>query len=263
MPTLQRIPASGNTPYSQRSPGHAFGLRQTGRPTGVRTRRYDISYLGRNGDVIEVNRIAPSIPIFEDAFSAFARGTLVATNNGPVAVEDLLPGDRIQTRDNGLQTLQWVGSMMLAPAALHRETRQKKLCRITADAFGLGRPAPDLILGPGARLLRRDAALVGAMGTPSALAPVKAFADGEIVLEVKPVTAVKVYHLAFARHQIICANGLETESYHPGPVERLQIDHEMKTIFMALFPHIRLLRDFGELSYPRLSLETAQEILAA
>lgn len=228
-----------------------------------RTRRYEVAYLDHNSQLMDFSRLAPAMPIFEDAFCAMARGTIIATAEGPIAVEDLTPGTYVCTRDNGMQPLLWVGSMSIVPDNTGKPESTGKLSRVTADSFGLGRPMPDLLLGPSARLFRRDAALIAAMGTTAALAPITAFIDGDTVLEITPVTAVRVYHLAFARHQIISANGLEIESYHPGGLHDMHLTGQMQALLVAMFPHIRSMREFGPSAYPRMSLDDALGLLVA
>ena len=49
-------------------------------------RRVEIAALMPSGEVVEGSRLVPSLPPFEEAFSAFARGTLLA---GPRGVRDL------------------------------------------------------------------------------------------------------------------------------------------------------------------------------
>lgn len=244
---------------------HTWTARPDRRPLRAmpRTRRYEVAYLGHNSEITSFSRIAPAMPIFEDAFCALARGSLIATDEGPVAVEDLLPGTQVLTRDHGTQPLLWVGSMTLVPNAPNQADEMGKLSRVTADSFGLGRPMPDLLLGPSARLFRRDAVLVSAMGTTAALAPITAFIDGDTVLEITPATSVQVYHLAFQQHQIIFANGLEVESYHPGNRNDAHLTGQMRALFLAMFPHIKTMSEFGSQAYPRMSLDETMDILAA
>ena len=260
---LQRTPLSGI--QNNNTVPRTWSSRPDKLPLRVvqRTRRYNVTYLGNNSNIMDFTRVAPALPEFEGAFCAIARGTLIATDTGPVAVEDLLPGDRVCTHDNGPQTLQWIGSMAIAPHETNQTEGMGNLARINADSFGLGRPMPDLVLGPRARLLRHDAALVSALGTTAALAPITAFIDGDTILKITPATPVRVFHLAFSSHQIICANGLEIESYHPGKMEEIRLNGDMQAQFIAMFPHIRMLSDFGPLAYPRMSRDAALKVLAA
>lgn len=244
---------------------HTWTARPDRRPLRAmpRTRRYEVAYLGHNSEITNFSRVAPAMPIFENAFSAMARGSIIATEEGQIAVEDLLPGTRVLTRDNGAQPLLWVGSMALTPNGQNQSDRMGKLSRVTADSFGLGRPMPDLLLGPSARLLRRDAVLISALGTSAALAPITAFIDGDTVLELTPATPVQVYHLAFEHHQIIFANGLEVESYHPGNRNDIQLTGQIRALFLAMFPHVKSLGEFGPPAYPRMTLEKTMIVLAA
>lgn len=261
------------TPHRPRTTGiennntvpHTWTARPDRRPLRAmpRTRRYEVAYLGHNFELLDFSRVAPAVPMFEDAFCAMARGTIIATADGPIAIEDLRPGTYVNTRDNGMQPLQWVGSMSIAPDHTGQTESTGTLSRVTADSFGLGRPMPDLLLGPSARLFRRDASLISAMGTTAALAPISAFIDGDTVLTITPMTPVRVYHLAFARHQIISANGLEIESYHPGTLHDMRLTGQIRSLFLDMFPHIQTMSDFGPAAYPRMSLDDAMGILAA
>ena len=228
------------------------------RPVLPQTRMCEAAYLDHNSEIQNYRRTVAEMPLFTDAFCAIARGTLITTDNGPIAVEDLLPGDQICTVDNGPQTLRWIGSMSISP-----QSKTQTLSRITADSFGLGRPIPDLMLGSAARLMRRDPAIISSVGTSVALVPVTAFIDGETVLEIHPASPTRVYHLLLKNHQVIRANGLEIESYHPGKEAETSLSREMLPVFLDMFPHIQSLKQFGPVAYPRLSQETALSILAA
>ncbi|SFK02476.1 Hint domain-containing protein [Celeribacter neptunius] len=217
-------------------------------------RRYDIQWLARNGDLHDKDISAPAIPIFESAFNAFARGALLPTPTGPVAVEDLLPGDLIETVDQGVQRVQWIGSMPLDTHGARSEAaKPERLYRITADTFGLGRPAPDLMLGAGARYLLRADALKAYLGVSEAMAPVPSLVDGVSVIEVTPISTVRSYHIALSRHSLIRVNGVELESYHPGTTLSGQLLSELRPRFMELFPYLESLPGFGPLCQPRLS----------
>ena len=225
-------------------------------------RRYEVMALTPEGDLIDEIRAAPATPLFESAFTAIARGALLMTEEGPVAVEDLMPGMRIETRDNGFQTLLWRGATNIVPRPMSPET-SPFLYRIPVDSFGPQRPMPDLMLGPHARLLHRNPGLVEIAGQDRALAPLAAFEDSVTVIRVTPASPVRLFHLGFARHEVIAVNGVEIESMHPGPeLVRSLAAPELKR-FLSIFPHVRALSQLGPLLLPRLSLEAAQVVTAA
>lgn len=221
-------------------------------PATTALRRFEALALMPNGDLAEVIQRAPSHPAFESAFAAIARGTILATEEGPVAIEDLVPGVKIETRDAGYQPLMWIGSTTIAPN-LPLADFPARLFRVPVDSFGPSRPMPDLMLAPHARLLHRSPKMRDMFGYEAALTTVPAFEDGYSVIRVAPASPVNVYHLAFRDHQIVRANGLEIESYHPDPDLTRQISGDSVRLFLSFFPYLETLADFGPLIAPRLT----------
>ncbi len=221
-------------------------------------RHYETLHLDGRGNMIETTRLAPSTPLFENAFSAFARGAVFRTSLGPRAVEDLLPGDIIETA-NGMTELRWKGSMLIVPNA----GNDTPLVRIGADALGMMRPQMDVVLGPAARIHHRFAGVKQVTGQSSALTLATDFCDGVAITEMRPAAPVQVFHLAFDRHEILSVGGIEVESYHPGPEHLVSVRGNMLELFLTMFPHINELSDFGPLSRPRISLRDLDLFSAA
>ncbi|MEM0935547.1 MAG: Hint domain-containing protein [Pseudomonadota bacterium] len=241
-----------------------FPARAGDRGAELLTRRYEVAALAPNGDVETFTRVAPATPVFEDAFAALARGTLIATADGPVAVEDLLPGTMVETVTAGPQPLLWVGAMTVYPDRGDGAGGEAgSLTRLAADAFGLGRPAPDLVLGPRARVLYRSPGCRALIGTAEAFAPARGFIDGDQTIQLTPVSPVRVFHLAFHGQQVIRANGMEVESYHPGPEPEAMIQPDMFEMFLGLFPHIEGTDGFGPMNIPRLTAFELERLRAA
>lgn len=229
-------------------------------PVSAPLRRIEAMALMPNGDVADIVQRVPSHPVFEGAFAALARGTIIATEHGPVAIEDLVPGVKVETRDAGYQEVTWIGTMPIGPNAplAHMPPR---LFRIPVDALGPSRPMPDLMLAPHARLLHRSPKMREMLQTDSALTNICAFEDGFSVVRVAPASTVNVYHLAFAEHQILRANGVEIESFHPGVTLGQQLSGESLRLFLSLFPQVESQADFGPLIAPRLSAEQYESLL--
>lgn len=218
-------------------------------------RKFQIASLGSDGLPHYSEQIAPAMPVFDAAFSAFSHGTLIATTQGQIAVQDLEPGMKIATVNHGPLPLLWIGSMTLVPAALGGDTGSCRLTRVMPDAFGLGRPEANLMAGPGARLLTRPSGLRDSFGHERVLTPAHDLIDGMNVIEVIPPRPVMVYHLSLRRHAIIKAAGIEVESFHPGPGFERQLGPNMLALFLSMFRHIRKPADFGSTNYPRLPLD--------
>lgn len=83
-----------------------------------------------------------------------APGALIETADGRVPVEELASGDRLVTRDRGLQRLRWVGECGLGAAGLAFRPGLAPV-RIARGALGGGLPERDLVLAPDHRLMLR------------------------------------------------------------------------------------------------------------
>ncbi len=209
------------------------------------TRRYDVCWL--NGDDAVENRtvVAPAMDVFEQAFAALAQGTLIQTDKGQVAVEDLRPGDMIATADQGLRKLRWVGSMTLFPGSSDLGLPSAQLFRFTDGSYGHERGSPDLMLGPSARILP---GILATDSSSSLLQPAD-LEDGQSVIRITPVSQVRVFHLALDRQGLMRANGILVASYHPGPNIEARMAPELFPHFLGLFPHVSRISDFGPLKH--------------
>lgn len=230
--------------------------------SSLATRRYHAMWQGPDQKIRESEQAAPALPLFDAAHSAFARGTLINTVTGPVAVEDLRPGDRVTTAAHGPMPVIWIGSMTVEPDRSSPD-HPVQLTRIMSDAFGMGRPMADLLVGPGARILTRPRGLRASIGADHVLTPGHVMADGSHAFRLAPRGPVTLYHVCLRRHAIITANGLEAESFHPGAGFEREIGPKMLTLFLGLFPHIREPHQFGPLAHLRLPLDAPDSLNVA
>jgi hypothetical protein len=218
-------------------------------------RSYEIAALRPDGSIYIGQDKAPAIPLFESAFSAFARGTVISTPTGDIAVEDLQPGDMINTSTGEPAKLVWIGSSSFVPADAGR---RMPLLRIMNDTFGHARPASFLTVGPSARILHTPHHLRAEAGEKRLLTPVRAFLDGVNVIEVVPPTPVRLFHICLDRHAAIRAGGVEMETFHPGATAARTLSHALRDRFLGLFPRINHITDFGPLAHPRAREETVE-----
>lgn len=221
-------------------------LRQTNKP---QLRRYEVSSLLPNGSIAETRHIAPALPLFEDAFCAFTRGSLIETPTGPIAVEDLLPGDEILTQDGASLPLVWKGSTSLVPSRADTRGRSHRLTSFMADSLGLQKPMSSVVAGPSARLLRMPPHMPVNPESPLLLTPVQEFQDGMSIFETAPPTVVDMFHLCLPKHAVIKVGGLGFETYHPGPDSLKHVSYAIKTLYFNLFSHTDTLKGFGPLAY--------------
>ncbi|MBP0482342.1 Hint domain-containing protein [Sagittula salina] len=246
---------AGNPPASPEAPVQDRPCRST-----PLMRKFEIAVLKPDLTVDFNQMVAPASPLFEEAASAFARGTLIETVRGPVAVEDLIPGDYIQTA-MGPEPITWIGSTTYIPHSSDDTTLLTHLTRVTADAMSMGHPPMDLLLGPAARMVVRHAKLKTLLGQDAVLAHVNQYIDGDRFLAVTPAGTVQLYHVMVRRHTTLNVGGVEVETFHPGNAASQQLGAKTRELFMAMFPHLDGLGDFGETCCTRTTREVVENLL--
>ncbi|SMX39156.1 hypothetical protein MAA8898_01908 [Maliponia aquimaris] len=233
-----------------------------GRPRRANSlmRRYEVAALLPDLTVSFTQHVAPASPFFEECATAFARGTLIETVRGPMAIEDLVPGDYIET-GNGAEPVTWIGSTTYVPGHDDEATTLTHMTRITTDAFGMGQPPMDVLLGPAARMVVRHPRLEALLGKDGVLSRVCDYADGDRFLEVSPMGTVQLFHLMVRRHTTLRIGGIELESYHPGNTAGQALGNNMRALFLSMFPNLTDLDDFGQVSMTRTTREVIDNLV--
>lgn len=162
----------------------------------------------------------------------FVAGTLIDTADGLRAVEDIVAGDLVRTRDNGFQPVRWIGRTMVAPGPGTWPVR------ITAGALGPGLPARDLCVSPQHRVVVSGPLLLLATTLEEALVPAQHLVDGKKVLRERGAMPISYHHLLFDRHEVIYSEGAETESFHPGQWGIGTLSKAAQEELLALFPEL-------------------------
>ena len=153
----------------------------------------------QEADTTVVAALPQTIATDDAQVACFARGTRIATENGPIAVEDLDIGDLVLTLD-GNEPVTWIGFREVH-CNLHPEPCKVYPVRVEARAFGKAQPSRALFLSPDHAIFR-DGVLI----------PVKHLINGTTIRQV-PMQTVSYYHIELPRHAIVLADGLATESY--------------------------------------------------
>lgn len=183
----------------------------------------------------------------------FTPGTLIETNEGPVAVEELAVGMRVLTRDNGYQTIRWIGRRDLGRVELMLRPQLQPV-RIRRDALGPSMPEADMIVSPQHRMLLTGPRAELLFGEAEVLAAALHLV-GTPGVERLEVDRVSYLHLLFDSHEIILANGAWTESFQPGDLSLGSMDAPQRDELFTLFPALRERAGDGSWETARLSLK--------
>ena len=167
----------------------------------------------------------------------FAPGTRIATPYGPRLIESLHEGDLVQTKDNGAQEIQWIGSRRMTGARLFTFPKLRPI-RIKTDALGYGEPEGDLIVSPEHKFVVRGEMAQSLFNTPEVLVTAKELENGDSIVTDFALREVTYMHLMLPRHEIIFANGVETESFHPADASMSTLQEGDRARLAALNPDI-------------------------
>ena len=167
----------------------------------------------------------------------FVAGTLIKTIDGEIPVEDLEPGARVLTCDNGYQELRWIGQNTVPG--------EGKNAPIDFKAGALGNHDA-ISLSPNHRVMLKSVQAQLYFGTSEVLVKAKDLVnDTKIRQRSSSVDPVTYVHLLFDRHEVIWGNGLASESYHPGRETIDSFDPETRAEVLALMPNLDALCGFG------------------
>ena len=167
----------------------------------------------------------------------FTPGALVATPRGPVAVEDLRPGDRVMTRDNGACEIAWAGRSPVSQADLAAKPRLRPV-RIRAGALGNGLPERDMMLSPNHQVLMSGRRAQLYFAEHEVLLAAKHLVGRPGITRVLPESGVDYVHFMFERHEVVLADGVWSESFQPGDQSLAGLDEDQRHELLTLFPSL-------------------------
>jgi hypothetical protein len=133
--------------------------------------------------------------------SCFCRGTLICTERGEVAVEDLAIGNRVVTISGVPRAIKWIGRRAY-DGRFVAGNRKVLPIRVAAGALAPGLPVRDLWLSP-EHALYIDGALV-----PSGL-----LVNGATIWQDASVDRLEYFHIELERHDVILAEGAPVETF--------------------------------------------------
>ncbi len=183
----------------------------------------------------------------------FTPGTRLLTPDGPRLIETLRPGDLVSTKDCGAQPVAWCGHRRMTGARLYAMPHLRPI-RIRSNVFGLGQPDADLIVSPQHRMLVRGAAAQSLFNTDEVLVAAEDLLNDLSITVDHQLREVTYIHVLLEKHQIVWANGLETESFHPSNAALETVDPAQREALLAILPD--LARDphtYGEYARRNLS----------
>ncbi len=215
-----------------------------GRPTAVNALPLSPLHPRTDYAVVRIDTTGARAKLAEIACVSFARGTHITLASGAqTPIEELRVGDRVLTRDDGIQPIRWIGQSTV------RAVGEYAPILITAGALNNTR---DLVLSPEHRLFiyqRADA--VGA-GRAEVLVRARHLVNGTSVVR-RGGGFVDYFQILFDAHQIIYAEGIAAETLLLSPRTRPALPEEVSREIAGISP--------GHDARPHLGFEVGESLL--
>jgi len=134
-------------------------------------------------------------------FACFLKNTMILTDTGEVRVELLQVGDRVVTASGAISPIMAV-RLRSFPEDSTVDRSFVQPIRIRAGALSDNVPSRDLFVSPD-----------HSMYLDEVLVPAQLLVNGSTIAQVAQAGTIDYYHIELAPHDIIIAEGAETESY--------------------------------------------------
>jgi len=173
----------------------------------------------------------------ENIVPCFTPGTLVLTSKGERPVETLHPGDKVVTRDNGVQEIRWIGAKVLNGRVLLENPHLRPVL-IRRGALGRGLPERDMMVSPNHRMLVANDKTTLLFEEREVLVAAKHLVDGKGIQQVDSI-GLSYVHMMFDNHEVVLGDGTWTESFQPGDYSLKGIGTAQRNEIFELFPELR------------------------
>jgi autotransporter passenger strand-loop-strand repeat protein len=131
----------------------------------------------------------------------YRRGTLILTDRGEVAVEDLRIADRLVTLSGAVRPIRWIGRRSYDGRFAAGNPKILPIL-FRPDSLADGAPRGDLFVSP-----------QHAMFVDGVLIPASALVNGTSIVQVAAVDEVEYFHLELDTHDVILAQGAAAETF--------------------------------------------------
>lgn len=175
--------------------------------------------------------------------SGLSPDAMILTDTGERPARDLAPGDLVETRDNGLQPLLWVGRSrdpLQGPAPVRLKARgdgEGSMLLAPGHLAMLSHPQSELLFGV-AEVLAHASDLIMLPGVTPA-----------------PRSAPSWVHLLFGGHELIRAAGIWVESLSPD-MRQMECSHpEMADEIYQAVPRLRYAQGRAAYQLPRVVVD--------
>ncbi|WP_298292606.1 Hint domain-containing protein [uncultured Litoreibacter sp.] len=185
---------------------------------------------GTDYTLIEAEEHPRDIPLADLTGMSFGRGTRITMSDGSQrAVEDLQVGDRVLTRDHGMQPIRWIGKRTVQGVG--------EFAPVVITEGVLGN-AESITVSQTHRMLISDWRAEVMVGSRDVLIQAADLVNDDTIF-IRKGGFVEYTQLVFDQHQILYAEGVPTESLHMSQQILSGLPEDVADEVLALFPDLK------------------------
>ncbi|MDG1376846.1 MAG: Hint domain-containing protein [Yoonia sp.] len=168
----------------------------------------------------------------------FTPGTMIMTPEGARDIASLVEGDRVQTADNGSAEVLWLGKRRVSGA---RMKVSPSLVPVRLRAGALDKDVPDagLLVSPDHRMVLRGPHARALFNCDEVLVAARDLVNDHSILRDHSLPDVTYIHMMLPQHEIVFANGVPTESFHPACADLSAMDEIEEGRIYDRLPELR------------------------
>lgn len=168
----------------------------------------------------------------------FTPGTAIMTPDGARDVASLMEGDFVQTQDNGKAEVLWIGRRTVSGARMQAQPHLRPI-RLREGALDKDVPDAGLLVSPDHRMVLRGARARTLFNADEVLVSAKNLVNDRTVVRAHGLSHVTYIHMLLGQHEIVFANGVPTESFHPASAALGSLRDEEQARLLTRVPEIK------------------------
>jgi hypothetical protein len=168
--------------------------------------------------------------------ACFTPGTKIATIKGETLVENLAAGDKIVTRDNGIQQIRWIGKKKIDWRVMTTNPHLKPVL-VRQGSLGNDLPERDLMISPNHRVLVANERTALQFDDAEVLVAAKHLIGGLAVRSIDSIGTTYI-HFLFDRHEVVLSDGIWTESFQPTDTTLKGFGNSQRNEIFEIFPDL-------------------------
>ena len=173
----------------------------------------------------------------ENVVPCFTPGTLIATPRGEVPVETLKVGDKVITRDNGIQEIRWTGRRDMTAGDFAVAPHLRPI-QIRKGSLGNGLPERDMMVSPNHRVLVANDRTALYFDEHEVLVAAKHLIAGDGIRAIQS-SGTSYIHFMCDRHEVVLSDGAWTETFQPGDQTLKGMGNAQRTEIFEIFPDLK------------------------